>query len=68
MAGQRKSAVERYAESFDRESPELEPTDANMREVFTALPHRLYEPVRRAVKELRARRPQQPETPAEVTP
>jgi len=52
------SAVDRYAIRFDTDAPaDMEPTDANLRDVLSGCalppPHKLLEPVRRAVRALR---------------
>ncbi|MFD8340005.1 hypothetical protein ACFV42_46570 [Streptomyces solisilvae] len=54
----RPTAVERYALKFDREAPEADPTDANLKETLKGCalppPFRLLEPIRRAVVAYRA--------------
>jgi hypothetical protein len=53
----RLSSVERFAVKFDIDAPHLEPTDANLAKVLRHTmrpPHKLLEPVRRAVVAYRA--------------
>ena len=58
MTTTRPSAVERYALEFDRERPDAEPTDANLKDALNGttlpIPHRLLDPVRKAVIAYRA--------------